>query len=291
MKTLNTQLASWTQLRHDTILYAKQSYTPHESCLYPTGFVEPRLEFWNALGRMAQRAADLISSLSYEGFYAIDICTPPVLDPQTGDVIVPGECTNRVSLSTIQSHQVAHLSRFAATIHRLHGLAAKELAQECFTIEDQRFIDSLMEEERSSNGCGIPPTYSGWYPGLFYRAIHWAERPFHKFYGAGALDALVADVHTDLPSYRWRRSGSVLHQAVGRVNLLMMAVENGPDRFVCAGPVLSHYEFEVIGSPRRLDDDEWQTIASGPSFPPPVPADRLQGIKAPAWTRGYLVTQ
>ena len=27
MKTLNTQLASWTQLRHDTILYAKQSYT------------------------------------------------------------------------------------------------------------------------------------------------------------------------------------------------------------------------------------------------------------------------
>ena len=27
MKTLDTQLASWTQLRHDTILYAKQSYT------------------------------------------------------------------------------------------------------------------------------------------------------------------------------------------------------------------------------------------------------------------------
>ena len=26
MKTLNTQLASWTQLRHDTVLYAKQSY-------------------------------------------------------------------------------------------------------------------------------------------------------------------------------------------------------------------------------------------------------------------------
>ena len=28
MKTLNTQLASWTQLRHDTILYAKQSVHP-----------------------------------------------------------------------------------------------------------------------------------------------------------------------------------------------------------------------------------------------------------------------
>src|SRR6266487_1562824 len=30
MKTLNTQLASWTHLRHDTILYAKQSYRSEE---------------------------------------------------------------------------------------------------------------------------------------------------------------------------------------------------------------------------------------------------------------------
>ena len=45
MKTLNTQLASWTQLRHDTILYAKPSYTGMLICMYPSGFVEPRVEF------------------------------------------------------------------------------------------------------------------------------------------------------------------------------------------------------------------------------------------------------
>ena len=54
--------------------------------------------------------------------------------------------------------------------------------------------------------------------------------------------------------------GSVLHEAVGRVNLLMFAVDNGADRFICAGPVLSHYEFEVLGDPRRLDDNEWQQV-------------------------------
>src|SRR5262249_11831919 len=43
MKTLNTQLASWTQLRHDTILYAKQSYANSDSCMFPAGFIEPRL--------------------------------------------------------------------------------------------------------------------------------------------------------------------------------------------------------------------------------------------------------
>ena len=41
MKTLNTQMASWTQLRHDTILYVKQSYTAVPSCVYPAGYVEP----------------------------------------------------------------------------------------------------------------------------------------------------------------------------------------------------------------------------------------------------------
>src|SRR5262249_13264285 len=40
MRTLNSQLGSWSQLRHDTILYAKQSYTATTLCYYPAGFVE-----------------------------------------------------------------------------------------------------------------------------------------------------------------------------------------------------------------------------------------------------------
>lgn len=39
-KQLQTQLASWAELRHDTILYAKQSYTGGVACEYPAGFVE-----------------------------------------------------------------------------------------------------------------------------------------------------------------------------------------------------------------------------------------------------------
>src|SRR6266446_6845887 len=42
MKTVNTQLASWTELRHNTVLYVDQSYTPILLCLYPKGYVEPR---------------------------------------------------------------------------------------------------------------------------------------------------------------------------------------------------------------------------------------------------------
>ncbi len=36
-KQLQTQLASWAELRHDTVLYAKQSYTAGILCQYPRG--------------------------------------------------------------------------------------------------------------------------------------------------------------------------------------------------------------------------------------------------------------
>jgi hypothetical protein len=102
-------------------------------------------------------------------------------------------------------------------------------------------------------------------------------------------------VHTDVPNIAPPDPGSVLHEAVGLVNLLMLAVDNGADHFVCAGPVLSHYELEVTGPPRRLSDQEWSGgpfarsgIING-NFPPDVPASRIEGLAPPIWTQSYLV--
>ena len=70
-------------------------------------------------------------------------------------------------------------------------------------------------------------------------------------------DYLVADVHTDGPSEPDGDPGAVLHEAVGRIHLLLIAVDNGPDRMVFAGPVLSHYEFtKPYGT--RLTDELWR---------------------------------
>ena len=40
-RVLNTQLFSWAELRHDTILYAKQSVTSIPGCAFPTAYVDP----------------------------------------------------------------------------------------------------------------------------------------------------------------------------------------------------------------------------------------------------------
>jgi len=60
-KSLLTALGSWTELRHDTILYAKQSGTEcggEEEPAYPRGYVEPNLEFWTRLGWLNSATRD-----------------------------------------------------------------------------------------------------------------------------------------------------------------------------------------------------------------------------------------
>ncbi|MDP2363742.1 MAG: DUF3160 domain-containing protein, partial [Ignavibacteria bacterium] len=46
---MNTQLSSWAELRHDNLLYAKQSYTGGTICSYPYSYVEPFPEFYQSL--------------------------------------------------------------------------------------------------------------------------------------------------------------------------------------------------------------------------------------------------
>jgi len=163
-------------------------------------------------------------------------------------------------------------------------------------LDDERFIDGLMEDRRGLGGCVGPVAYTGWYPSLFYRTFYWDEFNFAADHGAGAIDPLVVDVHTDVLSVEHGDPGSVLHEAVGRVTFLMIAVDNGNDRFVCAGPVLSHFEFELLGPPRRLSDAEWgggglfgpPGILDG-KMPPGVSTNDLEGLAPPVWTQSYLV--
>ena len=73
-KELTTALASWTELRHDTILYAKQSYTPELESMPPPheptgGYVEPIPEFYArmlALTRMTKDGLAQLNALSQQ---------------------------------------------------------------------------------------------------------------------------------------------------------------------------------------------------------------------------------
>ncbi len=250
MKTLNTQLGSWAQLRHDTLLYVKQSETPPITCLYPYGFVEPRPEFFDAMNALAIQAAQTLDTMEYTGIHPI-----------------PGK----------------FFRNFAAHCKTLGGIARKQLAQQPLDANQVVFLEDTIEQKLLYYG---ERQYNGWYPSLFY----WGNN------GDGVLpphpggfpqkgpdhdcvfpDLIVADVHTDWPSEPDGDPGAILYEAVGLVNLMVIAVDNGPDRMVYAGPVMSHYEFTQPFGALRMTDEEWKASVYKGTIPAPPP-----------WTKAYL---
>ncbi|MBI3800359.1 MAG: DUF3160 domain-containing protein [Deltaproteobacteria bacterium] len=228
-KQLQTQLGSWAELRHDTILYAKQSYTASLVCEYPTGYVEPYPQFYAQVRYFAEEAARLLGGADF----------------LASNVAKLGE------LTSVKDRQVAFLKKMAERLGQLEALAEKELAAQPFTQEEQAFLKKTIDIRGGGSG---PPTYSGWYGDLFYVP--------HGLGGmeAAKWDPTVADVHTDA------NSGSVLEVAVGDVNFIVAAIDNQNDRLVYVGPVFSYYEFQQPMT-KRLTDQEWQQMITNNQLP------------------------
>jgi hypothetical protein len=160
MKQLNTQLGSWAELRHDTILYAKQSYTARPDCEYPAGYVEPYPEFYAKVRFFAQEAEKLFAAAEF-----------------------PAPAGQVAQIKAQQERYVAFFKQMSETMGQLEKLAKKELAGEAFTDDEKMFVKKTVD--RRGGGSG-PPRYDGWYPNLFYHRSDCAD-----------WAPVVADVHTD----------------------------------------------------------------------------------------------
>jgi hypothetical protein len=267
--TLNTQIASYTELKHDTVLYAAQPYAQAFLCEYPTGFVEPVPAFWEQMRLMVGAAAQVIQALPASG-------TMPVVDKYGWPLWRTNGLPLEVDLAQRKEARLAFCTNFMQQMATLETLATKELQQQPFTDTEVAFFRDLMEQQ--ANGYVSIPRFGGWYPGLFYQdygqLLIPPDQAQDDINGSNLSDPLVTDIETAVPD-QIDPIGGVLHEATGNVDLLVIAVDNGPDKMVYAGPTLSHYEFILPGpNLKRLTDEEWQTSA--------WPA-------RPDWTTSYLV--
>lgn len=272
MKTLNTQLASWTQLRHNTALYVKESYTPILACLYPKGYVEPLPAFWSRLGEMALATKAVLATLPTNGVFNYTHAT----NNSNGQ---PVPFVVAVSGATMYSNRLAVMDQFLSTTETLRAISEKELSKTALSADENLFLQRLVEFDYVGKR-----TYTGWYPRLFYQPGSeyvpptWDNQDSGDNKGSDYWDALVTTVHTDLPDALVGDPGSILHEAIGNVQLMMVAIDCGPgDLAVYAGPVLSHYEFEK-GPTTRMTDAEWKAAVTTNGIP-----------AAPEWTQGYLI--
>jgi hypothetical protein len=135
-RVLNTQLASWAELRHDTLLYAKQSYSGIPSCGFPDAYVDPYPEAFAALGKYASlgmRLTDLLPA------------TLPQLTSSPRDYFMT-------------------LGR-AATI--LEGIANAELSGAALTSGQLAFINDAVRIEKQSAVCTTIDVPDGWLAKLY----------------------------------------------------------------------------------------------------------------------------
>jgi hypothetical protein len=158
----------------------------------------------------------------------------------------------------------------------LENISTKQLAHGALDEAEAEFLQNIVEQQSAYVMSGSR-TYTGWYPGLFYKALE-HNLPYGLREGSDLWDALVTDVHTDAKDLEGSGDpGCILHQAVGSVNMAFIAIDCGTEQPVMyAGPVLSHYEFEQPAD-KRLTDQEWKIMLRDGQQPAP-----------PSWTKPFL---
>ncbi len=248
-KTMSSQLASWTYLRHNTVLHTKKPATLGDiTCSFPHSYLEPNVEAWEGITAMARRLAKDLSQLERPG-----------LD---------------------NSWDVRYLERFGATCDRLTDLVRKQNRREAFSQSESRYLQDMVERMVDYYGNR---TYSGWYPGLYYRTKSEIDAlrldvPERRIHPSDEWDPVVTDVHTDHESTRYGDPGTILHQAVGNTAMLFVSVQCQENRMY-AGPVSTYYEFTSgPGVFERMTNEEWKKQLRAGEQP-----------EEPEWTRGHRV--
>jgi hypothetical protein len=239
-RLMNTQLASWAELRHDTLLYAKQSYTDGAACEFPDAYVEPVPEVWQAIADFGTRGRALVSTLTFEN------ALEPLPEALAGEPqLYPSPNLRDLTLTWFDE--------LANTAGILKSMAEHQRAGTPFDDAQMAFINEAIHLDP---GCGAPTGATGWLARLYFDDA-----------AAVVADMLVADVHTQPTDEVGTPVGRVLHVGTGYPRLAVFTVET------CEGPrayvgVTSAFHQVVTEDYERLTDEAWQARFSDPATQP-----------------------
>jgi hypothetical protein len=139
-RLLNTQLASWAELRHDNLLYAKESFTAVASCAFPDAYVDPYPELFAAIERFAAKGRAAVALL-------------PELKKTRGVEVE------------------AYFKRLGEIAGTLGAIATRERNGEPLLPEHLDFFNYAVSVDGKHAGCTTVYEPGGWYADLYYWKI------------------------------------------------------------------------------------------------------------------------
>jgi hypothetical protein len=230
-KTLVSSCGSWTQLRHDTILYAKMTAIsigfggPHvEKPPEDIGYVEPKPRLFRQLAR---GAAGLQIELG--------------------------------RLGRLNTEVDRKLSDFVTAAARLKTIAEEELRGDNMSASDAAFCKGIGKLQRGF------VTFSREFSDRYARGSDARVESCIGYSVSKASDedrkmALIVDVATD------PNSGLVLEEAVGNPCKVYAVIPFYGKQYLAVGACFSYYEFTKPMS-ERMTDEEWQALSPKPPMP------------------------
>jgi hypothetical protein len=140
---LNTQLTSWAQLRHDNILYGKQSYTGGTGCSFPYTYIEPYPEFYGRLQSFSENTSDFFQK-----------------------VLSGSDFTSKNSIIT-------YYTRYAEIMGIFKEIARKELSGLSLDDSEITFLKTMINSYMASG-----PSITGWFNDFFFECWNALNRDF-----------------------------------------------------------------------------------------------------------------
>ncbi len=210
---MNTQLASWTELRHDNLLYAKQSYTGGMICSYPYVYVEPIPQFFQALSDFGKETKERLENIGLQ-----DAGIPNVL---------------------------SYLENVDSIGEKLKTIAEKELNGVPFTDEEIKFLKSAIKINNDGM-CGSP-NFNGWYTELYLDYSMREENLFDKDYVVADYHTSPTDESGNMVGWVAHAGTGPVNLAV-----VVAQLPSGENVTFC-GPVASYYEYTTLNFQRLND--------------------------------------
>lgn len=235
-KTLMTATAWWTELRHATILYAKQSFAEmgaggDDSCdtrkipAPPKAYIEPQLEAYARLSFLSKRTYEGLKEMGFE------------------------------------LNNLYRLERFIRLMDKVQVYTQKELGNT--TLHEATMATSRPDPTDPKKTCTeyALKDASDW-EALRLGLTEDLEASIPTPVEGPVLDAkdrrtaLVADVHTGGDSLNPTK---ILYEGVGVPSVIFTAVNDANGPRLTVGFVSSQYEFTEAYGGKRLTDEAWQT--------------------------------
>ncbi len=212
---ITSQLASWTELRHDNLLYAKQSYTGGIICSFPYVYVEPIPEFYEAIFNFAQNAKEQFETIGFDNFE---------IQPITG-----------------------YFEELANTAWKLKTVAEKELNRQELTAEEEQFLKDAIKKN-SGGMCGAA-LFNGWYPSLYFNYSSQETRFFDKDFVAADYHTAPTDETGMMVGWVAHAGTGPINLGV-----FVAQLPSGKS-VAFAGPVASYYEYVTTNFKRITDEE------------------------------------